>query len=490
MSQVNELQSQINSLQNQLQAQKREMNTMRQNMAEENRHKLQELRNEMSRNGSNEQLRAQYHRLLNEYQQSMNKDVQDRFMNINADYQRLVSETQKTEQELNDRTRQLEQLITDLRTSTEKKEEGSIEEAHKSLSEAIRTFRQIQSKPHEMFTPNRLKIYYNSIKDGQELYNSGLYEAATAVGISAKTGLERLGFIIDDKYAEWNRQYELFLTELEVIVEKLKKEVIEWKKVIEPDFNGAKLSKEEQFRRLVEINFWSGGQYGEIFSETKKFLQIRKNVEEKGKENYLKENQSAVTSEQLEKYAERINELSDSLEDKCEFYKNSYKAACERFEWGEKLIDFLEAEINLAFHDEQSNYRIADKEMLNQQNFRNYIKQQFGNENINEDVREWLELTFENSSDDYIYIYIVPIVKDTKVTNHIILYIDDDGSVTDNYYQEIYNHIASCLEIQFPEDIISYISDISQLQSSNNKTIRETANTLTKRSDKRKQQKI
>lgn len=487
MSQVNDLQNQINSLQRQLQTQKRQMDSMRQNMEEENRRKLQELRQEMAKSGTNEQVRNEYKRLLNEYQQSMNKDVQSQFMNLNADYQRLANETQKTEQELNARTGQLERLINDLRTSTTQKEEGSIEEAKNSLSEAIQVFRRIQEKPHEMFTPNRLRIYYNSIKDGQELYNAGLYEAATAVGISAKTGLERLGFVIDDKISEWEKRYELFSSELELLTDKLKNEVIEWKKLLDPNFKGTALSKEEQLARLVEINFWSGGQYGNIFSETKRFIKIRKEIDSVGKETYLKQNNSTVTTEQLEKDTERINDIDENLDTQCEFYKNSYKAACERFEWGEKLIDFLESDINLVFHDEQSNYRIADADKLNQQNFRNYIKQQFGDETITEDVREWLELTFENNGGTYVYVYIVPIVKETKVTNHIILYIDSDYSIHEDYARNIYDHIAECVGAAFPEDVIDYVTDVSQLRSSNNRTIRETADTLVKRSDKRKQ---
>ena len=486
--QVAQLQNQIDSLQNQLKSQKREMESMRRNMAEENRKKLQELRQEMAKSGTNEQVRNEYKRLLNEYIQSMNEDVQNQFLSVNADYQRLASETQKTEQELWGKTQQLEHLISDLRTSTAQKEEGSMDEARNSLTEAIAKFKEIQLKPHEMFTPNRLKIYYNSIKDGQELYRAGLYEAATAVGISAKTGLERLGFIIDDKFDEWNRHYELFESELELLVDKLKNEVIEWKKLIDTDYNGGKLSKEEQSARLVEINFWSDGQYGNIFSETKRLLKVAKDINSVGKEKYLKETQSAITTDELKKNAEKLNTLDDKLDEQCEFYKNSYRASCERFEWGEKLIDFLEQDINLTFHDEQSNYRIADSEKLNQQNFKNYVRNQFGDETITQDVRQWLELTFENSGGTYIYIYIVPIVKDKAVTNHIILYIDYDGAVQEDYTKDIYNHIAECLGLNFPEDVMDYVNDISQLQASNNKTIRDTAGTLVKRKEKRRKQ--
>lgn len=487
--QVAQLQNQIDSLQNQLKNQKRQMETMRQSMAEENRKKLQELRQEMAKSGTNEQVRNEYKRLLNDYIQSMNEDVQNRFVSVNADYQRLVSETQKTEQELWGKTQQLEHLISDLRTSTAQKEEGSMDEARNSLTEAIEKFREIQLKPHEMFAPNRLKIYYNSIKDGQELYRAGLYEAATAVGISAKTGLERLGFIIDDKADEWNRHYELFESELELLIDKLKNEVIEWKKLIDPSYNGEKISKDEQIARLVEINFWSDGQYGNIFSESKKLVKIQKEIKSVGKEKYLKENPSAIKTDELKQNTEKLNKLDDKLDEQCEFYKNSYKASCERFDWGEKLIDFLEQDINLVFHDEQSNYRIADSDKINQQNFKNYIVSQFGDETITQDVRQWLELTFENSGGTYIYIYIVPIVKDKNVTNHIILYVDYDGAVQENYTKDIYNHISECLGLAFPEEIMDYVNDISQLQASNNKTIRETAGTLVKRKEKRTEQK-
>lgn len=486
--QVAQLQNQINSLQNQLKNQKNQMESMRRSMAEENRRKLQELRNEIARNGANEQQRNEYKRLLNEYQRSMNEDVQNRFMSMNADYQRLAAETARTEQELKGRNQQLEQLINELRTSTQKKEEGSMDEARSSIAEAITKFREIQLKPHEMFTPNRLQIYYNSIKDGQELYKSGLYEAATAVGISAKTGLERLGFIIDDKETEWERYYELFLSELELVSYKLKNEVLKWKKLIDPQFDGKKLEKDEQIARLVEINFWSGGQYGDVFSEIKKFVKINKYIESKGKEKYLKENNSVMSTDDLKNNTEKINKLDEKLDFESQFYKNSYLASCERFKWGEMLIEFLERDINLTFHDEQSNYCIADNEKLNEQNFRNYVLQQFGSSDITQDVRERLELTFENSGGTYIYIYIVPIVKGETVKNHIILYIDYDGAVQEDYTRDIYNHISECLGLEDPESTMNYVNDISQLQTSNNKAIRETAGTLVKRSAKHKEQ--
>lgn len=145
-----------------------------------------------------------------------------------ADYSRLLNDVKRNEALLLQKNQELEQAIAAIRNDVSRRNKGSSQDAKEYLQTATSTFHVIEAKPHEKFMPKRLQIFFNAIKDGQQLFKAGLYEAATAVAISAKSGLERLGYSIDDKVEEWDKQFDLFTLKLSYLQNKIQQELADW----------------------------------------------------------------------------------------------------------------------------------------------------------------------------------------------------------------------------------------------------------------------
>ena len=232
--------------------------------------------------------------------------------------------------------------------------------------------------------------------------------------------------------------------------------------------------------RLIEINYWSRGAYAEIVRESNRVNSVLSDVEKTGKQAYLKKSDGATTDD-LKKYIQQTDELSQRLSSLSVIYKERYAASCQRAEWGEQIIDFLTDEINLRWIAELSGFREADGETLNAKDFRDYIQVQFGDEGVREDTREWLKLVFDNSSVSIIYVYILPIEAKQKVENRIILHIDYGGAEQSQYSSDIYAHICEAIRIgEEADETVSYTSDINELKVSTNKIYKETAADLEK----------
>lgn len=129
----------------------------------------------------------------------------------------------------------------------------------------------------------------------------------------------------------------------------------------------------------------------------------------------------------LKKFIEEIGKTDQRLSELSELYKRRYAASCERSEWGEEIIDFLTTEINLEWLEHLTGFKEAAPEVLVSKDFLDFIKSQYGDLTITEDMREWLKIVFENSSENKIYVYILPLEAHGIVVNHIILHIDYGG---------------------------------------------------------------
>ena len=315
------------------------------------------------------------------------------------------------------------------------------------------------------------RIFFNAIKDGQQLYRAGLFEAATAVAISAKAGLERLGYTIDDKVSEWDRQYELFTMKLSYLQAKVQQELKDWEDLI-----GIQNNNDAQQKKihLIEINYWSKGDFADVVQGVKKYQQIVSHVTDMGKEVYLKQADSANTDE-LKEYISEIEKLDQKFLVLSPLYKQRYSASCERADWGESIIDFLTGEINLLWHEELTGYKEASSDAKASKDFRDYVQSHFDDLSITEDTREWLKLVFENASENQIFIYILPLEAHGNVVNHIVIHVDYGGPEQEMYSRDLYQHV--CEAIQYTEDgdgIVNYAKDVNELKLSENKIYSET----------------
>lgn len=162
-----------------------------------------------------------------------------------------------------------------------------------------------------------------------------------------------------------------------------------------------------------------------------------------------------------------------------ELYKRRYAASCERSEWGEEIIDFLTTEINLEWLEHLTGFKEAAPEVLVSKDFLDFIKSQYGDLTITEDMREWLKIVFENSSENKIYVYILPLEAHGIVVNHIILHIDYGGPEQEMYSRDIYQHICEAIQLTDESDgIVNYAADVNELKVSENKVYSETGKDL------------
>jgi len=401
------------------------------------------------------------------YQNKVKNEVNTELAKMDTEYKRLLSDTKKTEALLKQKNDELNKAISEIRADISKRNQGNSNEAKEYLSKTIDIYRTIEVKPHEKFEPKRLQIFYNTIKDCQALLKSGLFEAATAVAISAKSGLKRLGFSIDDKVNEWDSYYHIFTQKVNDIQEKIKQALSDWSTLTKQDRSA-----------LVDINYWSNGEFASIAQRVNELYLIIEKVNKMGKDAYLKTSDSADT-DTLKQFIEERDKLDTRLSPLFLFSTSRYSASCQRSDWGEAIIDFFTTEINLLWHEKLSGYKTAPSEILTSKDFQDYVGLHFPDQDITQDTRQWLSLVFENASGEYIYIYILPIESPEFVTNHIIIHIDFAGAEQAQYAKDIYHHL--CEAIHYTDDLqttINYTSDINELKHSENGVYKEMGKDL------------
>lgn len=478
MDEIRRLEFRIRELQRELQRQNSEAARLRQSLADENLRKLQayqaEMRTNLDRHDKNVQ--REYERLLQEYQRSTNEQIQEQQLKMNTEYQKLLVSMQQKEQEWMEKSRQLEALITELKKNTLEKDQVSAQEADKYMTEAALTYKDIEKKPHEKFFPKRLLNFYNAIREARTLFKSGLNEAAIAISISAKSGLNRLGYEVDEQYEEWKRQYFIFKNKVGLLHMKLSDELLIWKKFSTNQISPS-LNDEEKNLCLIEVNFWAKGEYGELSNRLAEFGREISKAESMGIDNYLKD-ENSMDSDELKRYIDELDQMNKTFDGISEAYKERYSASCQRADWGELMIDFLEDEINLTWIESDSHFKLIEEEG---KEFISYMKSKYGELYEKTDIREWLELAFDNPMDSRIYVYIIPYEKNNKVENRLVLYIDYNGAENEDYSRQIYSHVKESIRLEEDDGIINFTTDVNQLTANLNATLRETGKSLEKK---------
>ena len=473
MDEIKQLEQQLSSLQDQLHQQNVEAEQIRQKIIDDNRIKLQNYQNDMKHalQAHDKATRAEYERLLSVHQRDLGDKVEFELTKMEADYRRLVNEAKKTEAVLLEKNRELEEAIKRIRNDISMRNKGNSEEANQYIDRAISTFRMVQEKPCEKFMPNRLRTLYDKIMDGKNLIRDGLFEAATAVAISAKGSLEILGYSVDDKVTEWDRQYDLFALKLDYLQAKINQEFADWEEHTRPIKTTVTSDKKD---RLIEMSFWSRGEFEKIAQFTEEKQRIVSAVNANGRAAYVKLPDSLGTDE-LKEIINEIDEIDRLLTKEAQVYKRRYDASCERTEWGEALIDSLEDDINLSFLEDMSGFKPASDEEKVLRTYKNYIMTHFKDADFNKDTREWLSLVFTNMAKEHIYVYLLPVESTDAVTNHIILHIDYNGPEQELYSTDIHKHIREVVGVTTESGTeINYTADLAELKKSENKIYTET----------------
>ena len=370
-----------------------------------------------------------------EERRRLEREINSKLSGLDSDYKELLRRVKNDEEQRTKQDKKFQQALTNLHSDISQRDKDKSNEATEYLRNAQNVLREIDNKPHEKFLPGRFDIFANTLKDGRQLFRAGLFEAAVAVGLSVKSGLERLGYDIDDKVNEWEKNFALFSTKLESLREKLNHEISE---------RGKEINSNIRNDVINDIDFWSRGEFVEVVELVKKYREILKACSQLGKEEFIKRTDSPSTDE-LKKFVDEIDSADKKFSGLSVIYKARYLAACERSDMGEKVIDFMAGEINLMWLENLTGFH-------------------------DNDFREWLKIVFVNSSGDYICVYIVPVESDKSVDNHVILHVDYNGAENEMYSHDIYRHVCEALNISE----INYVHDTEELRANSNKSYRET----------------
>jgi hypothetical protein len=456
---------------------------MRKDLEREERRKLETSRNELRRDLEARDRSAQrkYESLLREYQNNVEKDVLDAKLAMDEEYRKLLRASREAEREWSERSRQMEETARKLKSDAAVRERVGSDEAAKTIDLAAKTYTGVEQTPHELFFPKRLKIFFDAIKEAAGLHKIGLNEAAAAISISTRSGIERLGYDVKDKQEEWMETFSLFKARVGLLHLRLEGEVLDWIRLTDDGRNVKKikdLSAEERRRREVEIDYWSKGAYRTTRRGVDAFGGLIARIEKMGVNSYLKSD-GAVGLEALRADIAETDRLSDAWNEVCDLYKARYAASCQRAQWGKSIVRFLSDEIDLVWRESESGYREAEGETG--ETFKEYAKIQYGDENVTEDTREWLELVFENAAGTQVFLYIVPEEMKGEVNNHVLLYVDRSGSVTDDFAREITLHVLESLNMSEEDGVVTLFREISQLALSPDASLRSTGRALEKK---------
>lgn len=480
------LENEINQLQIQFERNKRETERIRRNLVSENRRELDEYQERMITTLDSHDANVQntYENLLKKYRDSVDRTIQNEQLKMDMQYQKLLADTEEKERKLLEKSQEIKKLTENLRQSTENKARVSKEEANKYMTETALLYKEVEKTPHEKFYPHRLNSFYTAICEGRTLYKAGLFEATIAIAISARTGLSRLKFDINESYENWQRQYYLWKTRTGLLHLQLTDEVKTWFDEVN-SLNLKTLDKELKKKLSIEINYWSYGEYGYISNEIAEMGKEIGKAQKMGETAYLK-TASGIDSEKMGEYIKKLDNLTERFNKMKILYKNRYRASCLRSEWGEKIITFFEDELNLVWMDNIGGFRAVEAERSSKADYFRYMEIKYGKDYSKVDTRDWLELVFENSTGTRIMLYIVPYEKDTNVENRFILYIDFSGSENLEYARQIYAHIVEVLNIENGEEIVTFTDNVSDLTLNSNTELRATGKLIEKRIRERK----
>lgn len=483
MADVRTLENEIKRLQRELQDSQQEKARIINREITANENKLKQLQRDISsgRRKLDENTLKEYETLMRNYQNSMNREIQNKQLSMDTQYQNLLASIQLKEQEWREKTSQLNREVEMLKKRTEQRDFNAVSEANNYFFDLGNVYKDVDKKPHKKFYPGRMRTIYNAISDGQKLVQNGLGQAAIAIFISARSGLNRLGFDVDEKLEEWMRQYTLFESKTEILKSKLDNELSDWYKNVAQGTGELTVQDKNDVR--LSVDYWSQGEYGRLREALKKYTLVTNTVKAQGIEKYLQSDNS-LDLEQLKAAIEELDKLETDFEKLSKKCRANYAASCQRCDWGEKIIDFLENEINLRWLDEESGYRPVDASMAENPVYKEYMIKQYGPGYEQADTRQWLELVFKNSIGTIVFVYIIPYESGENIENRLVLYLDYAQVPNDEYSESIYRHICEGLDLQEDDGLVCFAREVNQLTQNNNKELRETGQAISTKRDR------
>jgi hypothetical protein len=451
------------------------MDRMRRELEQEQRRKLTAGRDELKRDLTRRDrvIRQQYDALLREYQNNVREDVARAKLEMDVKYRDLAAVVQRAEREWKERADSLAEEARQYRADVVSRERLSNQESAKSIEEAAEVYSRVDATPHRFFFPNRISAFFEALKDAVDLRKMGLHEAAAAISLSTRSGLERFGYDVRDKHDEWVRCFSRLKARVGSLHLRLEAELAEWTWRVVCAKN---TPPDEKHRRVTEIDYWSKGVYLEARRGVDELGRIIARVMKAGAAEYLKD-VSALGADELKQCAERADAIGGALDKLGELYKTRYDCSCQRMRWGETIIDFLEKEIDFLWLPSESGWREADGDTA--ETFRTYMSLTYPDGDALQDTREWLGLAFENMAGSKIFVYIVPEERAWEVRNKLLVYVDHVGN-DPQFAREIYGHVLESLNLTEEDGSAALVFEASQMTMNPNPSCRSAGLSLEK----------
>jgi hypothetical protein len=481
VSDFGRLDAELRSLQDQIRRDRAEMERMRRDLKEDERRKLEAYHRDLEKKlaARDREIAGKYDAKLREYQDNTRQDVARARLEMDGRYRELAAAVEKAEREWEKRSRALEDEARKLRAEAAGRDRAGRDEATGMIEEAGKVYSKIEETPHALFFPHRLGSFGGAIADAAELYKMGLFEASAAVSISARLGIERLGYDVRDKQFEWRELFSMLRARVGSLHLRLEGELLEWGRRSGAEARSVReMSGEERELFKIEIDYWSRGVYMDLRRRVDKLGSMIAYVMKAGVDGYLKSDWAQSAGKIEEKIAE-TDELSDRLDRLGRVHESRCDASFERAQWGETIIDFLSGEINLTWLEDESGWKRADAETVETDAFKAYSNTHL--EGKDEDVREWLALSFENMAGSKIFVYIIPEERDGRVKNRALVYVDHQSGGESTLGRDIYRHILESLGKSEEDGVAVLVEDVSGLSASPDQTLRGAGLALKKR---------
>ena len=292
-----------------------EMDKMRRDLEQEQRRRLAAGRDELKRDllEQDRVTRQKYDSLLRDYQNGVREDVMRARLETDAKYRELAAAVQRSEQEWKERSDRMAEEARQYRADAVKRERLSGEESARSIEEAAEVYSRVDATPHRFFFPNRMKAFFEALRDAVTLRKMGLHEAAAAISISARSGLERFGYDVRDKHGEWAGCFSLLKARVGSLHLRLEAELTEWARHVAPQRTPRVKEPNERRERAVELDYWSRGVYSEARRSVDELGSFIARVLKTGVDEYLK-GESALGTDALKQSAEKASAIGSALD--------------------------------------------------------------------------------------------------------------------------------------------------------------------------------
>jgi hypothetical protein len=458
------------------------MDRVRRNLEQEQRRKLENARDQLKRDLAAREgdVRRKYDEMLREYEKNVKEDAVRARLEMDGKYRELAAQTERHEREWKERLREMEERARQYRSEAAARQNVSRGEAIRLIEDAAKIYAAVDATPHRLFYPNRIDVFYGALKDAADLHKAGLYEAAAAISISARSGAERLGYDVRDKQGEWARSFSFLKARVGTLHLRLEGELTEWLRHVNPGETRRfkDLSPEDRRRCETEADYWSKGVYSQSRAEIDRLGSLIAHVIKIGPGEYLK-GKDAVGTGELDRLIGRADETGGALDKLGGLFKTRYDASCQRKGWGDAIVDFFTREINFEWLPDESGWREADAEAMSSRTFTEYVRLAYPDVTPAQDTREWLGLAFRNEAGSRIFVYIVPEEQGQRVVNRVWLYVDHIGNDSD-FAREIYAHLLESLGLSKEDGVAALVEDVSQMSANPDPSYRSAGLSLEK----------